>query len=585
MDKKYEIKTYTKCIKNDVSDLETEKKNFEIDDNINNKAESEQKVFLGTTFQPKSFLSKQNNNISFFQSISKSTNSAYKNNKYFSPSADNKNSINQNSTVTTSTQSFGEEKFFYNFASLKGKNSKENDNKNDKKNDERINIDELNSNNKKPKRTIKSFQKQYNIQKGDNFNMLSYRPMEYNSDYNMNLNKGRTKKNQIYKKQEVDEICYPSKKTYSPQTTIPKEDGKKKYQTHSLKYQSFFGSFNGYKDSRVTKSTSKLKINQLNEFNIDKLIEIGDKYANLKKPVLPLGKIMNNNIIYHNRVNCNNRIPNSKIYCKYSYDAQPISDLSKYTKKSKDNILLERKENNINYINEKKRVTKKRISKKSFKNTKIANTENKEEDIQVNTIMRNIDFYTEVDNNDNINLDKIKKRHSKKNTKDTQTLNEYYKNIITPNNQQNSKPYKKKTYIILSRKHNETSFQNKIEDNNLISKTKKVMKTNTNNNTLNVLSESKILTEEEENYKNKILYKINKTKNKEILTNANTNENKNFNINNRISSKIYYKDINPKTYYGYDERHNLENTIDNNAFYESKHSKKKIKNVAKDKVK
>ena len=582
MDKKYEIKTYSNGTKSEIlSDLETMKKNVEIDNNKNNKTDSEQNVFLGTTFQPKSFLSKQNNNISFFQSTSNSTNRSSKNNKYFSPSIDNKNSTNQNSTAMTSTQSFGEEKFSYNFTSLKGK-IKENENKDDNKNAERINIEELNSKIKKPKRTIKSYQKQYNIQKGDNFNMLSYRPMECNSDNNMNLNKGKTKTNQIYKKQEVDEICYPSKKTYSPQTTIQKENGKKKYQTHSLKYQSFFGSFNGYKNSRVTKSTSKMKINQLNEFNIDKLIEIGDKYANLKKPVLPLGKIMNNNIMYHNKVKYNNKIPNSKIYSKYSYDAQPISDFSKYTKKSTDKYLLERKENNINYINEKKRVTKKRISKKSFKNTKTVssvNTENKE-DIPVNSIMRNIDFNTEVDNNDNnINLNQVKKHHSKKYTKDTQTLNEFYQNIVGQNNQPNPKPYKRKTYIILNKKHNETSFQNKIEDNNLINKTKIGKQINNNN----ILTDSKILTEEEKNYKNKILYKINNIKNKEILINENTNNN--YKINNRMSSKIYYKDTNPKTYYGYDERHNLENTIDNNAFYESKHSKKKLRNLANDKVK
>ena len=581
MDKKYEINTYSNGTKSEISDLETMKKNVEVDNNKNNKTDSEQNVFLGTTFQPKSFLSKQNNNISFFQSTSNSTNRSSKNNKYFSPSIDNKNSTNQNSTAMTSTQSFGEEKFSYNFISLKGK-IKENENKDDNKNAERINIEELNSKIKKPKRTIKSYQKQYNIQKGDNFNMLSYRPMECNSDNNMNLNKGKTKTNQIYKKQEVDEICYPSKKTYSTQTTIQKENGKKKYQTHSLKYQSFFGSFNGYKNSRVTKSTSKMKINQLNEFNIDKLIEIGDKYANLKKPVLPLGKIMNNNIMYHNKVKYNNKIPNSKIYSKYSYDAQPISDFSKYTKKSTDKYLLERKENNINYINEKKRVTKKRISKKSFKNTKTVssvNTENKE-DIPVNSIMRNIDFNTEVDNNDNnINLNQVKKHHSKKYTKDTQTLNEFYQNIVGQNNQPNPKPYKRKTYIILNKKHNETSFQNKIEDNNLINKTKIGKQINNNN----ILTDSKILTEEEKNYKNKILYKINNMKNKEILINENTNNN--YKINNRMSSKIYYKDTNPKTYYGYDERHNLENTIDNNAFYESKHSKKKLRNLANDKVK
>ena len=158
MDKKYEFNTYSNGNKTEISDLETMKKNVVIDDNKNNKTDSEQNAFLGTTFQPKSFLSKQNNNISFFQSTSNSTNRASKKSKYFSPSIDNKNSITKSSTAITSTQSFREEKFSYNFTSLKGK-SKENENKDDNKNAGRINIDELNSKIKKPKRTIKSYQK------------------------------------------------------------------------------------------------------------------------------------------------------------------------------------------------------------------------------------------------------------------------------------------------------------------------------------------------------------------------------------------------------------------------------------------
>ena len=167
------------------------------------------------------------------------------------------------------------------------------------------------------KRTIKSYKKQFNIQKGDNFNVLSYK--EYDSDINLNLSKKRPKMIQMYKKQEVDDIFYPSKRTHSPPLSPPNEEIKNKYQTHTLKYQSFFGSFNGTKNSRVTKSTSKLKINQLNDFNIDKLIEIGDKYANFKKAVLPLGKIMNNNIMYNNKAKkYKNKIPiNSKIFNKF----------------------------------------------------------------------------------------------------------------------------------------------------------------------------------------------------------------------------------------------------------------------------
>ena len=41
---------------------------------------------------------------------------------------------------------------------------------------------------------------------------------------------------------------------------------------------------------------------------------------------------------------------------------------------------------------------------------------------------------------------------------------------------------------------------------------------------------------------------------------------------------------NPKNYYGYDERHNLEDTVDNHAYYESVHYKKKNSNLAIDKA-
>ena len=34
-----------------------------------------------------------------------------------------------------------------------------------------------------PKRTIKSYQNQFDVEKSDNFNVLSYRPEEYESDY------------------------------------------------------------------------------------------------------------------------------------------------------------------------------------------------------------------------------------------------------------------------------------------------------------------------------------------------------------------------------------------------------------------
>ena len=65
------------------------------------------------------------------------------------------------------------------------------------------------------------------------------------------------------------------------------------YQTPTLKYQSFFGSYirpKNVKNSSQVKSNSKRKINQLEDFNIDKLIEIGDNCSDKWKNILSFGK-------------------------------------------------------------------------------------------------------------------------------------------------------------------------------------------------------------------------------------------------------------------------------------------------------
>ena len=102
----------------------------------------------------------------------------------------------------------------------------------------------------------------------------------------------------------------------------------------------------------------------------------------------------------------------------------------------------------------------------------------------------------------------------------------------------------------------------------------------------NNLIEKKILTDDEGNFINRSIPlkmdKINKMnnnnnnlQNKEIII----NENKKYKTN-KILGNIYLIDNKPKIYYGYDERHNLEDTINNHAYYESVHSKKKINNLS-----
>ena len=574
MYKKYENRTYTDCIQNEESDIEIEKNNFVIDNKINHNIDSEKNKKL-TTFQPKCIFTNQNNNISFYQSNSKKSYRTSTNNKNLSPLPDTKKPINQKSTCLSQSQSLGEEKFSYNYTSLQGKNNNKTNQNISKENNQRTNTDEINKKTEKPQRTIKSYKKQFNVEKSDNFNMLSYRPKEYDSNTNQNSNKEKSKIIPIYKKQEVDEIFYPSKRTHSPQSQTNNEEIKDKYQTHTLKYQSFFGSFNCSKNNRVTKSSSKVKANQLNDFNIDKLIEIGDKYVNLGKPVLPLGKIMNHNIIhFDNKIK--NKIPsNSQTFnIYYNCDVQPIPNFSQYSKKNSNKILDEKNEdiNNKNIIQEKKRVTKKIISKNNLKNTKYNNDENKEENKDINN--------NQLDNSkQNINNELSKKRNSRKNSRDSHH-NNFEKNMKNQNIEE-IEPNKRMT--IIKRSNFNLSQNHGISDNNNKSN-KNLNLTKTRNEkpiSKNLLSEPKLVTDDDNKIRTKNLNNKRKNlPNKNILI----TECKKYNKNNRVTSSLYFQDNKQKNYYGYDERHNLEDTIDNHAYYESIHSKKKLNNLYIDKV-
>ena len=559
MYKKYENKTYTESAQNDVSDLEIKKNNFVLKNKTNNNTDTEQNNKKQITFQPKCIFTKQNNNISFYQSNSKNSRRTSTNNKDLSPLPDGKKPTTQKINSLSQSQNFGEEKFSYNYTSLKRENSNKINKKVSKENNQRINIDEINTKYQKPQRTIKSYKKQFNEEKSDNFNMLSYRPMEYDSDINLNLNKERPKIIPIYKKQEVDEIFYPSKRTHSPQAPAENEEIKDKYQTHTLKYQSFCGSFNCSKNSRVAKSTSKINANQLNDFNIDKLIEIGDKYVKFGKPVLPLGKILNNNIInYNNRIKTKKKIPiNSKQFnTYYSYEVQPIPNFSKYSKKSENKIIDKNNEDlNNNITKDKNRVSKKIISKNILKNTKLDNS------------------------NQIINTELSQKRNSRKNTKKVHknNLEKKEENQNIEEKEENEKIKKKRANLNSNQKHIGISDNNKSEKNYIITNIR-----NEEQNTQNILTEQKLLTDDEGKNRTKI-----KSNEKKIVSNKNilVTECKKYNKNNRVvPSNLYYKDNKQKNYYGFDERHNLEDTIDNHAYYESIHSKKKISNLCIDKV-
>ena len=66
-----------------------------------------------------------------------------------------------------------------------------------------------------PSRTLKKYKAQYlDVEKSDNFKVLSYRPEDYETD--INKPKKNSKIIQVFKKQEASELFFPSKRARSP---------------------------------------------------------------------------------------------------------------------------------------------------------------------------------------------------------------------------------------------------------------------------------------------------------------------------------------------------------------------------------
>ena len=185
---KYEIKTYPESFQMDDSDTETEK----IKSTIKMKKATyvNPNRFSDQVFQPECIFTKEKNNIFFYQSDS---NESFKNKKFKSLNKENNNKNYDsdviNKKVFRSPINFVEEQFSYNYTT-----NEEYNNINNKK-DNNISLNQrvcLNNYFQKkygqvPKRTIKSYQSQFDVEKSDNFKVLSYRPENYESD-NMKMN-------------------------------------------------------------------------------------------------------------------------------------------------------------------------------------------------------------------------------------------------------------------------------------------------------------------------------------------------------------------------------------------------------------
>ena len=604
---KYETKSYPEYFQLEDSDTETEK----IQSTLKCKKETyvNTKRFSDDFFEPECIFTKENRNISFYQSDS--TNS-YRDRKYksFNKIYDTNYDSDAIRKSSSSPANYTEEQFSYNYTNTEDNN---NINENNIPLNQRICLDKflLKNSNKIPRRTIKAYQNQFDVEKSDNFNVLSYRPEDYESDYIKTDAKSKIIK--IFQKEDASELFFPSKRAQSPQSRPTSNNSSEKkeklmsYQTPTLKYQSFFGSYirpKNVKNSSQAKSISKRKINQLEDFNIDKLIEIGDNCSDKWKRILSFGKkiksIKNKNKC--NKLNYN--IENERFLKKMNNEnenALTNENLAEIVKISPKRHNLEENIKNIN-DNDKKIMTKKIVyhgqikRKRNIKNTNTLTLQNKE--------MNNGNKFNE-DINKNLNINNAKKELNYNNanviTKTNNNNSAKYKKI---NSKPNSQPreffynknkgdpiyheimpkktlQKKKIDIDLNDGKN-YSINNYQKINSIVEKNKYITMTNkdnnSNNNKQNELSKKIILTEEDNNLNKKIIIQQIKPSIKKATINSSNQENKynKSNVGNKSFKNISNKGFKSKNYYGYDERHNLEGTINNHSYYVSIYSRKKI---------
>ena len=638
------------------------------------------KKFSDAVFQPECIFTKENKNISFYESDS---NNSYKDRKYKSLNKNNFNGNYDSDAISTRKNSlhlkkFVQEQFSFNYLNTDENNDNINDNNAQPNQRVCINTFLHQHTNHAPKRTIKSYQNQFDVEKSDNFNVLSYRPEDYDSNYNKT--DAKSKIIQIFKKEDREELFYPSKRPTSSQSpptqnnTSVKKEKLLSYQTPTLKFQSFFGSYTKEKQPKINnnqaKSTSKRKMNQLEDFNIDKLIEIGDNFGKMKG-ILSFGKKINNikkknkNTVNYNtdKEKNTNQINGKKIINENKIKkGDNLGDNTKNTQTKKENV-------EINENNNDKKIKKKVIvyhgqikRKRNFKNGKPINNVNKEinnqnkgnlepnknpninntkkelinnnndnainnenKNTEINDENKDNDINNNIINNDNNNVInnnnainnnvinnnnqinnnnpfiinnnknannsvKYKKINAKQNSKGREFFynknkgNQIYQQITPKKTLQ-----KKKFDINLNDRYNYSinnyeNANNGIEQNNYTNNHTMI---NRENKAQNDLSKKIILTEEgNNNHSGKNVVKQGNTNSKKTIINPINQEdngstgskkyNKNNVNNNQNTKKIFDKGIKGKNYYGYDERHNLEGTINNHSYYVSLYSRKKI---------
>jgi len=575
---KYEIKTYPEyCIQeNPETDSENEldnlpfKKATYVDDNNYPEENVSSDIF-----------NKGNNNISEDQSSSKKTKNSigerkvkYKkliqtsqNSNYDSDIINKRNTTNSNLNI--------KKKYLLNKIGIK-EESKDNNTEQYYTN-QAVNLNKYfnirESQLSIPQKTLKRYKNQYlDVEKSDNFKVLSYRPDEYESDINNPKNK--SKKIQIFKKQEASELFFPSKRAISPPSPHPSTKTAKKeknkdnkfntnkpksfYQAPMLKFQSFFGSFMGpkiAKNSNQAKSTSKSRVNQLKDFNIEKLIEIGDNNDNKWNNILSFGKkiqsIKNRHKIKKKLIQQENMKYKVKTEVNIDEETQTQTPIQRIQIDTNDYNLLKNKMNNKKVVYHGQIKRKRNIKKNQTLNAPVNQIEKTE------VINQNVPNKL----SQSMSKNSASFRNRRMNTTNTSNNNNYNNMVINNNNNPNENRLKKKiTKSNPKFKGSEFFYQSQNGKGNTTpsNNNRKTIIRNSNNNMLNKISPIKTLPNKKVNLE---LNDINK--------------------NNNYNPPVSNNNNNSKFHYSIRNFNNIENGIDKNK-YMNYSIRNKVKSIKKE---
>ncbi len=595
----------------DDSDVEIEKKSSVNTSKISTSVNP--KKYLFKEYHPKILFSNEDKNISYYESDS---NNSYGEKKYRSLNKILRNRNNNLNLIfrknTLPQTNYVQENFTYNFI-----NTEENSD-NQKSNDSFhhkifLNNYLIQSCYEVPRRTIKPQQTEYDVEKSDNFNVIS--TMSKTNDLKSHK-KGGGKIIRVLQKEDTDGFFYPSKRAQPRLSPLPINNSEEKdrllsYKAPTLKIQRLFGTHtevvNDDEKKESNKTLSKRKRIQLEDYNIEKLIEIGENSSNKYKNLLSFGRKINS-IKNKNQNNNSNNNNNNKNLNNKTFDIilNKLSIKKRYNitgnKKRCINIKKKKNEEDINNIinrNEDKKLIVNKINKnaKKYHNFKNAQTfENIYEDINNNNadendnknknenaherqkIKKHLNQDITDDNNikveiqDFIGKSNIRGRnhcYKKKKDKEYTLINEAATTrrfIVKKEEDANSNDCKK-NFAIKNFKHISNYIKKKGFSNTIMSKE------NTARNEL----KPKLLVSEDKN----IIYKSNKNimqKNKISLQKLQRNFNENKLNQKKNTNCLNIKKNIPKlkNYYGYDERHPLEGSINNHTTFVSIYSRKII---------